>query len=214
MHFFNKIGQAFGLIITGRFDYLLYRINTRLKGLNLDYVSLDHLGLSTDRSQYHSESGGPYLKKVLKTLTIRETSKALDLGSGKGGAVLTLSRFPFSEIVGVEISDSLVRIAQDNIAKCRLKNVQFVRCDAGAFTDLDRFTHIYMYNPFPQAVMEEVMINLSRSLQRNPRILTLIYCNPACHTTIMNSRLFPGYRHVKYPYSHDFHIYTSEISHV
>ena len=178
------------IILNGRFDYLIYKTNARIKGLDLDYVSLENLGLSTDRSNRHEETGGPRLKRVLKTLDIQKSNRALDLGSGKGGAVLTLSMFPFSEIVGVEISDSLIGIAEANVAKMGLRNVHFVSCDAGEFTDLDRFTHIYMANPFPQPVVKEVMDNLSASLYRRSRNLTLIYCHPVCHDVIMNSGLF------------------------
>ena len=153
-------------------------------------------------------SGGPHLKRVLKTLDIQRSDRALDLGSGKGGAALTLSMFPFSEIVGVEISDNLIGIAEANVAKLGLKNVHFVSCDAGKFTDLDRFTHIYMANPFPHPVVKEVMDNLSASLYRRSRDLTLIYCHPVCHDAIMDSGLFKIHKQLKYPPGLYFYIYT------
>lgn len=212
LNILQKIKVVGRAVLNGRFDHLLYRIKTRIKGLDLDYVSLENLGLSVDRSRRHEESGGPYLKKVLKTLDIQKSNRALDLGSGKGGAVLTLSMFPFSEIVGVEISDRLIGIAEANVAKMGVRNVHFVSCDAGKFTDLDRFTHIYMFNPFPQPVMKEVMDNLSASLFRKSRIVTLIYYNPVCHDVVMNSGLFTSYIQFKYTYSAYFYIYISGIA--
>ena len=46
----------------------------------------------------------------------------LDLGSGRGRALLVASDFPFKEIVGVEISPLHHQIAQNNIAKYRSKS--------------------------------------------------------------------------------------------
>ena len=41
----------------------------------------------------------------------------VDLGSGKGRALLLASDYPFREVIGVELSPKLDRIARDNIAR-------------------------------------------------------------------------------------------------
>src|SRR5947207_9684740 len=99
----------------GRFDYVLYALWVRWKGLDFGPVSLEKLGFSKERSVHHSPSGGAYLAKVLSSIAIPEGSRALDLGSGKGAAVCTLAEFPFEEILGVELSEPLVRIAEANL---------------------------------------------------------------------------------------------------
>jgi len=186
----KRIRRAFRLLRCGQLDLLIYEARNRMKGLDLGFVALKTLGLSRESSESHSNSGGPNLARVLKKLQIPRTSSALDLGSGKGGALFTLSGFPFAEIVGVEISPELARIAEANLARLRLRNVHFIRADAARFTDLDRFTHVYMFNPFPGAIVKRVLENLAVSLERAPRCLTLIYNNPVCHETIMASGLF------------------------
>lgn len=187
---FNRIRHAVRLLLGGRLDLLSYDVWNRLKDLDLGFVSLKTLCLSPERSSAHSNSGGPNLTRVLKKLKIPGTSRALDLGSGKGGAVFTLSRFPFAEIVGIEISPELVCVAETNLARLGLRNVHFFCADAATVTDIDRFTHIYIFNPFPCAVVKQVLDNLAVSLARTPRRLTLIYNNPVCHDTIMESGLF------------------------
>lgn len=186
----NRIRRALRLLRRGRLDILIYEARNRLKSLDLGFVALETLGLSRQSSESHSNSGGPDLARVLKKLKITRTSRALDLGSGKGGAVFTFRKFPFAEIVGIEISPELARIAETNLARLRLRNIHFVRADAATFNDLDRFTHVYMFNPFPCAVVKRVLANLAVSLARAPRCLTLIYNNPVCHETIMASGLF------------------------
>jgi tRNA G46 methylase TrmB len=43
----------------------------------------------------------------------------VDIGSGKGRALLVASELPFAKIVGVELSHELNRIAQENIKRYR-----------------------------------------------------------------------------------------------
>jgi SAM-dependent methyltransferase len=178
------------LLITRKTNLLWYGVWSHLKGLDLSRVSLEKLGLDADRSTNHLNSGGPDLAHVLKEIEIPFGSRALDLGSGKGGAILTLSEFPFAEIVGVELSADLIRIAEANVRRLGLRHVHFVHADAADFMDMDRFTHIYMYYPFHCTVMNSVMVNLVTSLARKERDLILIYKNPICHDTVMSSGLF------------------------
>ena len=178
------------LVARGRIDLVWYALRSRFKGFDFASVSLEKLGLSPERSILHGNSGGPDLARVLKTITISPGSRLVDFGSGKGGAVLTLSEFPFAEIAGVELSADLIRIAEANVRRADLRHVRFVHADAADFTELDRFTHVYMYHPFPCNVVKEVMANLAKSLARVERDVTLIYANPVCHDTILEAGFF------------------------
>jgi SAM-dependent methyltransferase len=200
------------LIATGGFDPILFPFFARLKGLDLAEESLDELGLSSERSVRHKPSGGSYLARVLTHLEIPSGSRIVDFGSGKGGAVFTLAKFPFEEILGVELSKRLIRIAESNIEKTGVRNVHFVCCDAGRFRDLDRFTHVYMYNPFPRTVVKEVVQNLAASLARVPRTLTIIYYYPVCDDVIMESRLFERKKEITFQFSDPFYIYVHDAS--
>jgi SAM-dependent methyltransferase len=210
MHYPNVIGRVFGRIRTGRFDTLWYAVWTRIKGLDLGVATVGDLGLSPDRSKDHASSGGPDLTRVLKKIRIGNANKALDLGSGKGGAVFTLAKFPFDEVVGVEISEKLVHIAEANAARLKLKHIRFLCGDAGEFRDLDRFTHIYMFNSFPVKVTREVMTNMEASLIRKPRTLFLIIKGPDSLENIINSKLFRKVFAIQFLYSQPFYVYLHE----
>jgi SAM-dependent methyltransferase len=192
--FLNAARYRFKLLAKGRFDLLWYRVQSLLKGYDLANISLPELGLSVERSISHGNSGGPDLARILRVIDVPANSRVVDFGSGKGGAILTLSEFPFVEIVGVELSPALMRIAELNIQRARVQRVTFIRLDAAQFTDLDRFTHIYLYHPFPCNVVAEVMVNIAESLERTDRALTFVYMNPVCHDTVLASGLFAGYR--------------------
>jgi hypothetical protein len=169
----------------GTLDELWYEFVNRWRNIDLEYVSVEDLGLPPDRAHPHANSGGATCAKILRSIEIPRGSVAVDYGSGKGGAALTLGRFPFDEVIGIELSADLVQIARENAARARLRNIRFVQCDAEAFTDLDRVTHIYLYNPFPCIVLQRVLANLRASLARRERMLTVIYRNPKCHDVLV-----------------------------
>ena len=172
----------------GRFDKIAYALHTRYNGLDFTAVSIGALGLSPARSAQHSPSGGADLSRVLTSLGISPSSTALDLGCGKGAAVLTMARFPFVEVVGVDLSVELVEVAKANAVRLRQDKVRFVCSDAATFLDVGRFSHVYFYNPFPDCVMIDVIRNLKASLRGEAPII--IYKHPVCHETIIDSGLF------------------------
>jgi SAM-dependent methyltransferase len=205
---FNRIKRILKIAAARRFDYFAYTIWVRLKRLDFSPVPLEKPDPSWSRAFYHSASGGVFLSDVLKKIEIPRGSRVLDLGSGKGSATCTLAKFSFEEVVGVELFDSLVRIAEINVRRIGLKNVAL---DAGHFKDLDRFTHIFMFNPFPCSVMDEVMRNLAVSLIRKPRRVTLIYLHPVCHHVVMSSGLFAMDMEIILPSCLPFYIYTHDV---
>jgi SAM-dependent methyltransferase len=202
-------------LLTGkRWDLLWYGLRTRMQGFDFGSVELGELGLDPDRSNPHANSGGPDLARVLRSLEIPSGSRIVDFGSGKGGAALTMSEFQFSEIVGLELSPALVSIAEANCQRARAAHMRFVQMDAAAFTNLDEFTHFYMYHPFPCSIVEAVCANLSASLVRRERRLTLIYKNPVCDAEVLKSGVLRFERDLKFdPAAPDwqrFRIYVHE----
>jgi 16S rRNA G966 N2-methylase RsmD len=187
---------------------LRYRLGNKWKGVDFRFVSTADLGLPP--AHFHYSSGGPVLARVFRSIEIPSGSVALDLGSGKGGAALTLSRAGFAEVIGVELSEALVQVARRNTDRLGRHNVRFIHADAGGFRDYDRVTHIFMYNPFPCEVMKRVMINLAASLEHAPRPMTIVYRKPLCHEVIMASGLFEaGPEQRQRPDVHTWRVYRS-----
>jgi SAM-dependent methyltransferase len=199
-------------LLDGRWDLLRYSLWTRLKRLDLRGESHENMEIDRSRGNEHADSGGPDLARVLRMLDISGADRIVDLGSGKGGAMLTMSRFPFSEILGIDLSERMISIALQNAANLGVKKVSFICTDAADFRDLDRFTYVYMFNPFPAHVIREVMLNLAASALRLPRKITLIYKYPGCPDELVDRAIFPNKAVFQYKGSHPFSIYTTRTS--
>jgi SAM-dependent methyltransferase len=115
----------------------------------------------------------------------------VDLGSGKGRALLLASDYPYREIIGVELSPQLDRVARTNIARyTSLKDglprppVISIAGDATEFPWPAGPLIVYMWNAFTQPVMERVFENLHASLKAEPRELYLVYIHPELETML------------------------------
>jgi SAM-dependent methyltransferase len=105
----------------------------------------------------------------------------VDVGSGKGRALLLASDYAFREIIGVELSPELDCVARSNIARyagAAETRVSSLQGDAADFRWPAGPLVIYMWNAFTRPVMERVFENLEASLMEQPRELYLVYIHP------------------------------------
>jgi SAM-dependent methyltransferase len=197
--------------------YFPYWVNLKLRCIDVDFAGLEELGLSASRSNVHSQSGGPDLRAVLKAIGVSAADSILDIGCGKGGAMLTMARFPFARIDGVELSPRLARIARENFIRAGVGNVRVYCCDATEFTAFDRYRYLYMYNPFPEPVMRRVLQNVAKSARGAGKRITLIYRHPVSDKLLREARFVRThefhYHVLNYPpgYAADrtFHVYDA-----
>lgn len=123
-------------------------------------------------------------RQVLKRLNLDfEKYTFIDLGSGKGRALLIASDYPFHAIVGVELSPELQAIAVANIARYRgpaqqCQNLRSIEADATEFTFPNGPLVVYLWNPFEAPVFTRVLANLEADLARQPRDAYLVYVQP------------------------------------
>ena len=96
----------------------------------------------------------------------------VDVGSGKGRAMLLASDYPFQEVIGVELSAALERVARANVAKYPASRyhtpITSVHGDAAEFRWPAGPLIVYMWNAFTQPVMDAVLKNLDASLAEEP----------------------------------------------
>jgi SAM-dependent methyltransferase len=108
----------------------------------------------------------------------------VDLGCGKGKALLHAARRPFRRVIGVDISPDLIRIANANLAGCRSIEVSSgaieLHCADAANFPLpeDDNLVLFLYDPFGAPVMRDVLEGLRQSLIRRPREVRAIYISP------------------------------------
>jgi SAM-dependent methyltransferase len=186
----TDILNALSLVIHGEWREFMFRVRVHTRNIDLKNAYLDELNLTEERSHYYANSGGLHLEKVLRDLKITPRDSIVDFGSGKGGALITFSRYPFAGIAGVEISPELVVIAKRNLDKLHIGNITMYVSDAADFTDLDAYNWFYFFSPFPSAVMSAVIRNIRASLAHNPRKASIIYFNPECHDAVVTDSPF------------------------
>jgi len=119
----------------------------------------------------------------------------VDLGCGKGKPVLVAASYPFRRLVGVDISPACVAAARRNVAaygpeRIDPARVDLVLGDAQGFDFPPEPLVVYLYNPFPGAVLERVVARLEVSLRERPRPCALIYVNPHALAAVAASELF------------------------
>ena len=118
----------------------------------------------------------------------------VDLGSGKGRALLLASRFPFCRILGVELAPELSKTAAENILKFRApwqtcRDIEAVNADAELFVYPSGPLVLYLYHPFLAPVFKRCMVNLSRALSAEPREVYLLYTHPLFESVLRKTAI-------------------------
>ena len=128
---------------------------------------------------YNYEPSTPdVVNRVLDLLDVGpEGWSFVDLGSGKGRAVLLASLRPFRTAVGIEWRRGLHRRAQANLAAFAARGgprcpIELHCGDAATHPLPDGPLVVYLYTPFPAAVVHDVLVRLQGRDHR------LCYVNP------------------------------------
>jgi SAM-dependent methyltransferase len=118
----------------------------------------------------------------------------IDLGCGKGRAVLLASQYPFVRAIGVEIAPPLHTIAVGNVTRYtaarqqqeggRVAPMKIVLADAARYSFPSGPLVVYLYHPFCRPVLEQVLRNLESSLAAEPREAAVIYINHELHDAL------------------------------
>jgi SAM-dependent methyltransferase len=132
----------------------------------------------------YQPSGRDVFDEVLRLLDIDcARFTFVDIGSGKGRALLFASDHPFARIVGVEFSPRLHAVAEKNVGiyrgeRQRCFDIKPILGDATSATLPPGPLFIYLYNPFSEPIMSGFVANLRRSLDAAPREVWVAYLNP------------------------------------
>src|ERR1700722_10129382 len=107
----------------------------------------------------------------------------IDIGSGKGRALLMASQYPFRRILGIELLPELHRVAKENISKYKSDSQQcsVIECVLGDASEFDFPAEpavLYLFNPLPESGLVRMIDRLEDSLRENPRPVFVLYHNP------------------------------------
>ena len=99
------------------------------------------------------------------------------------GFLGVLSNFPFKKIAGVECTPYFNAIALKNITAYKSQsqkcfNIESICTEASVFPIPDEKTVFYLFNPFDDQILGQLLSNIEKSLVRRPSEIFLIYVNP------------------------------------
>ena len=121
----------------------------------------------------------------------------VDIGSGKGRALLLAAEYPFRKIIGVELIAELHRAAEENIAAWRAQSparstasIEAFCMDAREFVFPETPLVLYLFNPLPEPGLRQVVRNLEESWKQVPRQIWIVYHNPLLGNVLAESVTF------------------------
>ncbi|WP_422859908.1 class I SAM-dependent methyltransferase [Flagellimonas sp. S174] len=156
------------------------------------HVLLENLDLSNEHKKhfywYEGTKVRP-LKKLFKHLDIPKDRRFIDIGSGKGRVLLVAAEYGFKKIIGIELSRSLYQISKKNIDTFKQKRnidsqIEVLNINALDYVFKDDEDIIFLYNPFDEQTLKQLVFNIKSSKNRNNREIKIIYANSIHHKAI------------------------------
>jgi SAM-dependent methyltransferase len=139
--------------------------------------------LTTETTYSYVGAQPSIVRRALELVPGPEAFTFIDLGCGKGRALLIASEFPFRAIVGADIAPDLVATAQQNGRRFARRFpsrplIQVEEGDAGRFKFPAGDFVLFLYNPFGKDIMRRVAATVEAELAAAPRRVLVVYVNP------------------------------------
>lgn len=191
------------------FDFK-YKTNT-LSWQELSSISV--VGKNKSHGVQYQPTQARTLRKVFKSINLPRSGAFLDLGCGKGKVLILAAEFGYTQIIGVEFSETLCQIARLNLLRYSKlypgpTEFQVIHADAAEYAIPDDASTVFMFNPFDSVVMAKVVMNIEKSLRRRARKLHIVYRHPLHRELFDNSSLFQIIAQHSFPQC-DFLVYAA-----
>jgi len=143
-----------------------------------DRFSVAYYGMSPSRMR----QAVAQWRETPGTADVREYT-FVDIGSGKGRAMMLASELPFREVVGVELNASLYQVAEKNLEMWReagraLSPMRLVQGDALSLRLPEGRLLIFMYNPFLAPMMRRLLERVAAAAGGRRGEIDLLYVVP------------------------------------
>ena len=106
----------------------------------------------------------------------------IDVGAGKGRALLLASDYPFKELIGIEFSKEIYKIAKNNIEKFKYMskkaNFNLLYEDATKYTFPNENIVLFLYNPFDGKVLYDFINKIRQYIKTTKKDFIIIYHYP------------------------------------
>jgi len=161
------------------------RLSYKVKGVDFstqNIYDLTRIGEHKEHGTALVSTSKDFLTKLIHDLENSigkpiKKSVFIDYGSGKGAAIIHAKSLGFKRTVGVEFAKELHEIAQKNIEKLKLDNVNSFYADATTYLVPLDVSVIYLFNPFDEVVMKKLIANILEQKENFENDVYLIYGN-------------------------------------
>jgi SAM-dependent methyltransferase len=145
-----------------------------------------HSGLG-DGNYYQAIPVSTFRRIVRESAVRPQDAVFVDIGCGRGRALLLASASGFRRVLGIDLDPGLVREAEVNIGRWQARGgarrqppggLQVRLGDAGAVDLPPDDLFLFLFNPFGAATLRLFLAQVEESRQRQPRRITLAYANP------------------------------------
>jgi SAM-dependent methyltransferase len=182
----KTVGRVFSPGASRRLDQYEQQFDSSYNIDTAGFIRPNALDIKAPTVEFASPYRGidpPMFEAVLRRLDIDYPQFTfVDIGSGKGRAVLLACKLPFRKCIGVEFSPTLHRIACENTrhfaADLRLcHDIEFLCHDATQYDLPPGNLVLFFYNPFERNIFDLVVANIEQSLARDPRTIYMVLAN-------------------------------------
>lgn len=128
-----------------------------------------------------------FIKFVLSQLNITREDIIIDIGAGKGLALMVCSLFPFKKIYALELHQELANICDNNMKifihnnpKVQCTNYEIINKNALEWIQLSKagkIKYFYIYLPFPPLIFEQFIQNLVSNQTISKCTFIIYLCN-------------------------------------
>jgi Methyltransferase domain len=149
-------------------------------------IDLRDIGFAaTERVWDHIPSPWGVLGRILRPGDITREDVFIDIGCGMGAAVVeAAARYDFRRVIGIDVVPEFTQVARETIARARdrgrllCQDIEVVTGDVIEYDLPDDVTVAYLYDPFREHAFDDFVAKLVASVDRNPRLLRIIYYMP------------------------------------
>lgn len=120
----------------------------------------------------------------------------LDIGSGKGRALILAAKRGVKRSIGVDFSTLYCQQAEQNVAKFKLKSgnktpVEIHNKDIAEYEIPIEVNLFFLFNPFKPDVLDKVLYRIQHSVRQMPREAHLIYVFPRFRQLVLDHGFEP-----------------------
>ena len=148
------------------------------------YIALENLAIESKNTKdgiWYEPMSAKIFSQIMGNLNINwRAFDFVDFGSGKGRVLLLASSYGFRNIIGVEFSEELQKIAAKNVTLWsrrvkRRSNIETIHQDATEYAIPNGPVVLFFYSPFMGRTMAHVLDNITKSYKEHPREVIIAF---------------------------------------